>query len=205
MHLQTFQTNQLLIQSITYSWVDSDTVLLNPNIPLETFLPPSDFPDVHMLLTKDWNGMNAGVFMIRVHPWSIQLLSAAIAYPAQNPKVDLLWKEQSALTRLFKENNYFARSVVYCPLRWFNAYMGMPNVMNPSSSPMFRAQPGDLLIHFAGTSAENLADAMEPYFAIAEKHQTEWQPPLQQTGHTKDAQMFWENMRHWQFGPLDQQ
>ncbi|EED11621.1 conserved hypothetical protein [Talaromyces stipitatus ATCC 10500] len=70
-------------------WTDADTVLMNPNLPLETFLPPPDVLNVHLLLTKDWNGMNNGVFPIRVHPWSVELLSAALAYPVMNPNVEL--------------------------------------------------------------------------------------------------------------------
>ncbi|PYH96559.1 hypothetical protein BO71DRAFT_417747 [Aspergillus ellipticus CBS 707.79] len=48
-------------------WVDGDTVLMNPNMPLETFLPPPELSHTHLMLTEDWNGMNNGVFFIRVH------------------------------------------------------------------------------------------------------------------------------------------
>ncbi|KAH8688985.1 hypothetical protein BGW36DRAFT_402050 [Talaromyces proteolyticus] len=61
-------------------WLDSDTVLMNLNIPFETFLPPPYVLDIDMLLIYDWNRMNNGAFLIHIHPWSIELLSAAIAH-----------------------------------------------------------------------------------------------------------------------------
>ncbi|KAF4248162.1 hypothetical protein CNMCM8980_006281 [Aspergillus fumigatiaffinis] len=157
---------------------------MNPDMPLETFLPPPEFSDIHMLLTKDWNGMNNGVFPIRVHPWAVELLSAAIAYPVVRPDVELFWPDQSALANLLQENEYFSRSVVYCPLRWFNAYMRQPNGegLNPDSPAYLQVHPGDLLVHFPGTPRDKLTETLEPYLAIAERHRPEWELPLERTG-----------------------
>lgn len=166
---------------------------MNPDMPLEVFLPPPRFPDVHILLSEDWNGMNNGVFLIRVHPWSIELLSAAIAYPVVNPDVPLFWPDQSALTNLFYENDYFARSVVYCPLRWFNAYMRSPDGKepNPDSSPDLQVHPGDLLVHFPGTPSDKLTETMSPYITIAEMHQADWEQTLERTGYIEETNSFW--------------
>ncbi|KAH1778055.1 hypothetical protein KXX07_004958 [Aspergillus fumigatus] len=122
-------------------WFDSDTVLMNPNMPLETFLPPPELPNVHLLTSRGWNGLHGGVFFLRVHPWSVELLSAAIAYPV------------SAINNVLAENEYFARSTVYCPLRWFNAYMRHPNGvdLDPKTPLHLQVSPGDLLVHFPGT------------------------------------------------------
>lgn len=100
---------------------------MNPNLPLEIFVPPPEMSNTHLLASRDWNGLHSGVFFLRVHPWSVELLSAAIAYPVVKPDVQLMWLEQSALSNVLAENEYFARSTVYCPLRWFNAYMRHPN------------------------------------------------------------------------------
>ncbi|KNG79896.1 galactosyl transferase GMA12/MNN10 family protein [Aspergillus nomiae NRRL 13137] len=175
-------------------WFDSDTVLMNPNMPLETFLPPAHLSDVHMLLTKDWNGMNNGVFFIRVHKWSVELLTAATAYPVVNPDVELYWPDQSALDNVFKENHYFSRSVVYCPLRWFNAYMRSPDGMaiNPDSPADLQVHPGDLLVHFPGTGQDHLGQTLGPYIAIAEEHRAEWEPTLESTHYTEETESFWK-------------
>jgi hypothetical protein len=177
-------------------WSDGDTVLMNPDMPLETFLPPPEFSDIHMLLTKDWNGMNNGVFPIRVHPWAVELLSAAIAYPVVRPDVELFWPDQSALANLLQENEYFSRSVVYCPLRWFNAYMRQPNGegLNPDSPAYLQVHPGDLLVHFPGTPRDKLTETLEPYLAIAERHRPEWELPLERTGYIEETKRFWERM-----------
>jgi hypothetical protein len=90
---------------------------MNPNIPLEILLPPPQFPDIHLLLTEDWNGLNNGAFPIRVHSWSVEFLTAAISYPIVHPDVTLYWPDQSAMNSPFQENEYFARAVAYAPLR----------------------------------------------------------------------------------------
>ncbi|KAH2958921.1 hypothetical protein ACP6JB_008245 [Aspergillus fumigatus] len=115
-------------------WFDSDTVLMNPNMPLETFLPPPELPNVHLLTSRGWNGLHGGVFFLRVHPC-------------------LWWLEQSAINNVLAENEYFARSTVYCPLRWFNAYMRHPNGvdLDPKTPLHLQVSPGDLLVHFPGT------------------------------------------------------
>jgi hypothetical protein len=170
---------------------------MNPNLPLETFLPPSDILDVHMILTKDWNGMNNGVFPIRVHPWSVELLSAAIAYPVMNPDVELFWPDQSALSNILEGNDYFAKSVVYCPLRWFNAYMGLPDGegLNPKSPEHLQVHRGDLLVHFPGTPRESLEETLGPYLAIAEAHRRNWELPLESTGYVQETEEFWKRYR----------
>ncbi|EED24501.1 conserved hypothetical protein [Talaromyces stipitatus ATCC 10500] len=175
-------------------WTDVDTVLINPNLPLETFLPPPHVLNAHLLLTKDWNGMNNGVFPIRVHPWSVELLSAAIAYPIMNTDVELFWPDQSALANILDTNDYFAKSVVYCPLRWFNAYMGLANGegLNPKSPQHLQVHRGDLLVHFPGTPRGSLEETMGPYLAIAESHREDWELPLEQTDYVRETEVFWQ-------------
>ncbi|KAL2829831.1 galactosyl transferase GMA12/MNN10 family protein [Aspergillus pseudoustus] len=174
-------------------WSDADTIVMNPNIPLEIFLPPPELPDVHLLLSKDWNGMNNGVFPIRVHPWSIHFLTAALSYPIVHPDVHLYWPDQSAMSNLIKDNEYFARSIVYCPLRWFNAYMRSPDgeSPNPDSPEMYQVHPGDLLVHFPGTPADHLETTLGPYLGIAEARRAEWRAPLGRTEYVKETEAFW--------------
>jgi hypothetical protein len=166
---------------------------MNPNMQIETFLPPPHLTDVHMLLTEDWNGMNAGVFPIRVHPWSIELLSAAIGYPFTSPGKELYWAEQSALDRLFKEHEYYSRSVVYVPLRWFNAYMRAPDGvgLNEDSPEELQVHPGDLLVHFPGTQKEHFNATLSPYLDIAEAHRPDWELPAEETVYPVETLEFW--------------
>ncbi|OOF94905.1 glycosyltransferase family 34 protein [Aspergillus carbonarius ITEM 5010] len=177
-------------------WFDADTILMNPNIPLETFLPPPQFSETHLLLTKDWNGMNNGVFFLRVHPWSIEFFSAIVSYPVIHPDAHLLWEDQSVMNRLKKEHEYFSRSMVYCPLRWFNAYKRNQNVtdINPKKPIHFQIHPGDIIVHFPGTPANELESTMLPYLEVAESHNPEWELPLEQTGYLREIAELWDEM-----------
>lgn len=141
--------------------------------------------------------MNNGVFPIRVHPWSVELLSATIAYPAMNPDVELALRDQSAMDNVLNQNDHFANSVVYYPLRWFNAYMRQPNgeELNPDSPAYLQVHHGDLLVHFPGTPGDKLNETMEPYLAIAEAHRKEWELPLERTGYINKTKLFWEDMK----------
>ncbi|XHG00047.1 hypothetical protein AWENTII_003518 [Aspergillus wentii] len=163
-------------------------------MPLETFLPPPEATHIHLLLTKDWNGMNNGVFPIRVHPWSVELLSAAMSYPTMHPDEELFWPDQTALSNVIKTNEYFSKAVVYCPLRWFNAYMRMPDGigLNPDSPPHLQVHPGDLLVHFPGTPKENLKSTLGPYLDIAESHRADWEMDLETTGYLEETRKFWD-------------
>ncbi|RDW86263.1 uncharacterized protein DSM5745_02905 [Aspergillus mulundensis] len=174
-------------------WADSDTIVMNPNMRLETFLPPRHLTDVHIVLSKDWNGMNAGVFPIRVHPWSIELLSAAIGYPFTSPGKGLYWAEQSALCWLFEEHEYYSRSVAYVPLRWFNAYMRAPDgeSLNKDSPAELQVHPGDFLVHFPGTPKDHFNETLSPYLAIAEEHRPEWELPIEETVFPVETAKFW--------------
>ncbi|KAI2794149.1 hypothetical protein POX_a00739 [Penicillium oxalicum] len=177
-------------------WFDSDSVLMNANMPLEVFLPPPRLSEVHLLLTKDWNGLNNGVYFIRVNEWSVRLISATISYHVLNPDVPLAWQDQSALKMLVDEHEYFSKHVVYCPLRWFNAYMRSPDALqpNPDSPDHLQVHPGDLLVHFPGTPSEHLDQTLSPYLEIAENHVSEWEPPLEQTGYTEITKDFWDQI-----------
>jgi hypothetical protein len=85
-------------------WVDADIVLMNPQIPLDVFIPPSpEFDDVNMLVTHDRHGLNNGCFLIRVSPWAIKLLSGVIAYHNFRPEVELKYTEQSALEAMIND------------------------------------------------------------------------------------------------------
>lgn len=68
-------------------WVDADTVILNPYVPIEIFLPPplSEFEEVYLLYSNDWNGLNNGVFLVKVNQWAVKLFTAIVAYRHYKP------------------------------------------------------------------------------------------------------------------------
>ncbi|KAJ5711228.1 hypothetical protein N7488_005384 [Penicillium malachiteum] len=177
-------------------WFDADTVVMNLNLPLEVFLPPANLPHIHMLVSGDKNGINNGVFFIRVHPWSFELLNSALAYPRLNKKTRLPFGDQSALENVLDETEYFSRSVVYCPARWFNPYRRSENGELPQTEalPDFMVvHPGDLLVHFAGASDAGILDeAMRPYIELSAQQRPDWNLPLENTDYVKKTAFFWQ-------------
>ena len=83
-------------------WLDRDTVLMNPSLPLEIFIPPAGFEHINLLMTHDRNGLNNGVFFLRVCEWSLDLFSTAMAFPYYKPEVHLQYTEQSAMEEVLR-------------------------------------------------------------------------------------------------------
>jgi len=117
-------------------WVDSDVVLANPNIKLEAFLPNKGMNNIHLIIADDVNGLNAGVFLLRVHPWSLNLLMRAMSYSYFNDKKGLKYADQSSLNNVLYESKEEDHYIVV-PQNWFNSYIGLN-------------KDGDFLLHLAG-------------------------------------------------------
>ncbi|TKA25888.1 hypothetical protein B0A50_05643 [Salinomyces thailandicus] len=170
-------------------WVDADTIILNPHIPIETFLPPpGEFDDVHLMYSNDWNGLNNGVFPIRVNQWSVDLFSAIVSYRYYRPEDPLVFRDQSAMNSLMNEPR-FSKNIVNAPQRWFNAYQGEHNeTLQP-----FQIRRGDLLVHFAGVPARE--ERMGYWLERAEQHLDDWEIPVKSTSYPQEARDFWAQER----------
>jgi galactosyl transferase GMA12/MNN10 family len=111
---------------------DTDTVLVNPTMPLELFLPPLPQSDhIHFLCASDHNGLNAGTFLLRISEYSLHLMAAALLVESFRPDVDLLFSDQSAFEYLLSDNDTaryqnstYADGYARIPQRWINAFMG---------------------------------------------------------------------------------
>jgi len=120
-------------------WVDSDTVLTNPNIKLETFIPLDN--NIHFIAAADKNGLNAGIFLIRVHSWSLNFLMQSISYQHYYPKEKLEFSDQTSMNNVLcrgEEDEHY----VIVPQQWFNKYHHY-------------RKNGDFLLHFAGRKDKN--------------------------------------------------
>ena len=79
-------------------WHDRDTILMNPQVPLDIFLPPSpEFDHIQLLVTNDRNGLNNGVFMVRVGQWAFKMLASALSVREYQPELPLKYTEQSGM------------------------------------------------------------------------------------------------------------
>lgn len=117
------------------SWFDADTIVLNPHTPLEIFLPPEsvrELRDINLIMASNWDGLNSGAFALRVHPWSVSILSTVLAYPiyqAARLSTDR-FRDQSAFQWLLHPNRDSPLSKLpnrgrefwaEVPMRWFNS------------------------------------------------------------------------------------
>jgi len=170
-------------------WVDADTIILNPLIPVEVFLPPmGEWDHIHMLVTNDWNGLNNGVFPVRVSSWSVTLFSAIVAFRYYRPDARLTFRDQSAMDLLIQDEG-FKEGVVYAPQRWFNGYQGEHN----ETLAPHQVRRGDLLVHFAGVG--NREERMRYWLERAETHDPSWEVDVKHTTYPMEVKDFWAGER----------
>ena len=116
-------------------WFDADTFLLNPKIPLDTFLPPPHVQGVHFLCGNDHNGLNDGAFLLRINDYSVHMLASSLSVETFRPTVDLRYSEQSAIEHVVHQGGVYRpwdgttylEGYAEIPQRWLNAYMGARN------------------------------------------------------------------------------
>ncbi|OCK82150.1 glycosyltransferase family 34 protein, partial [Lepidopterella palustris CBS 459.81] len=168
-------------------WVDGDTIILNPYVPIEALIPPEDDPewdDVQLLVSHDWNGLNNGVFPVRVSIWSVELFSAILSFRFYRPDQHLTFRDQSAMDFLLQDD-HFSPNVIRAPQRWFNAYQGE---VNETLAP-FQVRRGDLLVHFAGVGDRD--ERMRYWLSRAEKHAPDWEVDFRHTSYPEETADFW--------------
>ena len=122
----------------TYDWVfgiDLDTVILNHNIRLESFLDPS----VNVILNIDMNGINTGVILLKSCTWTKMLLIDA--WTLSDVKNSGIFWEQAAI--MHQMDNYMLRNrAKFVPQKFINEY--------PKDSGEPVSAEDAFIIHFAG-------------------------------------------------------
>lgn len=200
-------------------WVDRDTLILDQCRPSTSFVPsatPSTAfakwwrrnnrahgedpnkpsPEVHLLVTDDMNGLNNGIFFLRVSPWAVSLFTAILAYRHYNPTVELKFTEQSAMELVLKDHR-FKDKVQFVPQHWFNAYSnGGPKEFiernNTEGKEMkeIHARRGDWLIHFAGN--EHKDRALNEWAEMLDNLEDVWESGRVQRDISGEMKQFWE-------------
>ncbi|ORX42627.1 hypothetical protein BCR36DRAFT_400247 [Piromyces finnis] len=120
-------------------WVNSDVSITNPGIKLETFLPTDE--NVHFLASSDNDGLNDGVFFIRVHPWSYDILLNAFSYSHYNKGKFLKFAEQTCLNNILSDESHKDHYVIV-PNEWFNVNFD-------------DRKKGDFIVHFKDIEFKN--------------------------------------------------
>jgi len=126
--------------SLLTSWVDLDILIANPNIKLENFIPTDD--RIHFIATANDHGLNASAFLIRVHPWSLNFISRALAYQYYHKNKYLKYADQTSMNNILVKNKKEKVHFVIVPENWFN-------------TPPDKRHSGDMLLHFADSKDKN--------------------------------------------------
>ena len=163
-------------------------MVLNPALSPCVFLPPEYLSNVYALVTGDHNGLNNGVFYLKVHPSSVDLLTKTINYPLAHPEDDLGWfGEQAAMAHVINatetrhESAGTSSGIAWVPRVWFNNY---------EFEHGFEGKPGSFLVHFAGL-AETRLQHMANWLDELSVNQAKWEIPLEETSYKDSILEFW--------------
>ena len=170
-------------------WVDADAVLTNPAIPLDIFLPPSDFDQFDVIAARDESGFNMGIFFLKVSSWSVEFMNKVLAYTQYHPDADLFWKEQSVAMDFFKEDE-MKKHVLYQPRMWWNPYR---------RHEMFEGEAGAVIIHFpnlGGWREEHMVEYLEKVEGAEKGIESDWEVPLSKTRYPTEIEQFWATLRY---------
>ncbi|SPJ73694.1 uncharacterized protein FTOL_03424 [Fusarium torulosum] len=190
-------------------WVDRDTLVLDPCRPISSFLPPISHKhkdntdkrqghqkeEPHLIMTKDWNGLNAGVFLVRVDRWAIDFFSDLLAFRHFQPNISLPFEEQTAMEILFDQPRY-REGIEQVPSVWFNAYPGDNAVefeqrTNDEGLEYYNAMRGDFMVHFAGV--EDKDRLMYEWVDMLERQTGPWRPEQILRNITDNIGSIWED------------
>ncbi|KAK3613190.1 hypothetical protein LTR22_028261 [Elasticomyces elasticus] len=110
-------------------WVDADSVMINPAISSEVFLPPSDLSHIYFVGTRDHIGLNTRIFFLRVSACSVSFLVETLGLPLYKPELELgRSADQEAIGKtLFKEKGGpigkgYREGMAYVPRTWIITY-----------------------------------------------------------------------------------
>ncbi|ORY01017.1 galactosyl transferase [Basidiobolus meristosporus CBS 931.73] len=129
-------------------WIDIDTVILDPFVKLEEHilgnLTQPKYADKDFVISWDCNGMNAGSFMIRNSPWSVDFLQRVYA-PEFAHRFG--YAEQGVFQYLYQTDEEVANHFYFVNQRKFNAF---PPEACGEMDTVHTYREGDFLIHLAG-------------------------------------------------------
>lgn len=149
-------------------------------------MPPHDFADVHFLGTKDHNGLNTGIFFVRVHEWSVKMMAKALAYPLFHPEDNLgTSPDQVAMARVFNDTE-FRSNVLYQPRVWYNTYEFRHG---------YEGQQGDLLVHFPGLEEDRWKRMSDWLDKVEGPEARNWKTGVAGTRYPEQIDRFWTQVR----------
>lgn len=141
-----------------------------------------------MLATQDQNGFNAGMFILRVHSWSVTALAEVVALRTLQPSVHLDFYDQSAIKWVIERPGY-EEHTVYQPHNWWNAF-GLQGKPVPSDR---------WILHFAGVDCcgqeDSKATVMGRWLDILDEGKGGYVVPIEETTLPQEVEQYWDILR----------
>ena len=178
--------HRLKSADLSTRWIDPDTIVLNPQIPVQLFLPPKDLDDYHFVGTHDKDGFNGGVMFLRVHEWTVKMLVEIIALPRIAPKLDLGIEKAQEATEKVIMSDMFRHQTLYQPRTWYNPYQ--------LRNSTFEGKNGSLLVHFQGLEGDKWVN-MAKYLHNGTTPGPAFEMPLANTTYHNETTTYWSRVR----------
>jgi hypothetical protein len=142
--------------ALGYEWIlimDADSLVMNYDVDLLSTMIEKVPASKHIVMSRDGNGFCTGVFLIRNSLWSRKFIRDAnrLTRFDNHP-----WWEQAAMMEMFSMPEYLDK-VHVVEQRSLNAYP------QGTIGHHYFYQPGDFILHFAGTKAAAFGNAVRGY------------------------------------------
>lgn len=160
-------------------WIGPSMMVLNPQIPLEIFLPPEDFGRAAFLGTQVGSRFDPGAFFARVHERSVKMLLEVLSV-SKADLGDSLEASREALEKVLRSDE-FRENVLYQPKGWYNPYQFSTNDS--------QARPGNLMVHFTGLSGEKWR-AMADWISQTPEQKRRWSMSVHRTNYEKEVREY---------------
>lgn len=144
------------------------------------------------MATKNIDGFNAGLFFMRVHEWSVEILSDAYSLRRLRPEIDISGCPEQNSMRYILSQETNKKHVLYQPQSWYNGAKGAARAET-------EVNEGDMLVHFMGThhdtGGEGEKEVMGPWYTEIEQHPDKWQLALEETRYPGEIKAFWKTYK----------
>lgn len=164
-----------------------DIILLNPQIPVEIFLPPNDFSNIHFLGTQAQNDFDCGVFFLRIHDWSVKMLMEVLNAPNAHEEVQRAEHKVGKAFDMILRSDRFRNHVLYQPRKWYNAYQ-------LDTTTTSEGMKGNLLVHFHSLGGDKWS-AMADMMAQSTASKRQFSIPLVETAYVREISEYWNRIR----------
>lgn len=145
------------------------------------------FKDVDLLITRDSDGFDDSVFLIRICQWSLDLLTDAVALPRFKPETELPHLERDALRLMFNTDSRQANRF-YVPRHWFNVYD------DHEASRSNATWDGTMLVNSRGVDKES-GESMNRWLDRVEQHPQQLRIPVENTTYTAEIDVYYTGLR----------